>query len=42
MPMRFIFVIAGKVAWCAVAVYACIKVPFLRKVFGVKKQNNLS
>lgn len=36
MPMRFIFVITGKVAWCALAVYCCLKVPLLKKVFGVK------
>jgi fucose 4-O-acetylase-like acetyltransferase len=42
LPFRRVFVIAGKVGWCALAVYACIKVPFLQKVFGVKKQNNLS
>lgn len=37
IPFRRLFVIVGKVGWCAVAVYACIKVPFLRNVFGVKK-----
>ena len=36
MPMRSVFVIAGKVAWCALAVYCCLKVPLLKKVFGVK------
>ena len=37
LPFRSIFVIIGKVGWCAIAVYACLKVPFLSKVFGVKK-----
>lgn len=37
LPFRSLFVIIGKVGWCAIAVYACLKVPFLSKVFGVKK-----
>ena len=37
LPFRSVFVIIGKVGWCAIAVYACLKVPFLSKVFGVKK-----
>lgn len=37
LPFRSVFVIIGKVGWCAIAVYACLKIPFLRKVFGVKK-----
>lgn len=37
LPYRKVFVIVGKVGWCALAVYACIKVPFLRKLFGVKR-----
>lgn len=36
MPLRSIFVIVGKVGWCALALYACIKIPLLRKIFGVK------
>lgn len=39
LPFRFFFVIAGKVGWCAIAIYACIRIPALRKIFGV---NNLS
>ena len=37
LPFRSVFVIIGKVGWCAIAVYACLKVPFLSKMFGVKK-----
>jgi hypothetical protein len=37
LPFRSIFVIIGKGGWCAIAVYACLKIPFLSKVFGVKK-----
>lgn len=37
LPFRSVFVIIGKVGWCAIAVYACLKIPFLSKVFGVKK-----
>ena len=37
LPFRSVFVIIGKVGWCAIAVYVCLKVPFLSKVFGVKK-----
>ncbi len=37
LPFRSVFVIVGKVGWCAIAVYACLKVPFLNRVFGVKK-----
>lgn len=35
LPLRPLLVIGGKVAWCAVGLWACIKVPLLRKVFGV-------
>lgn len=37
LPFRSVFVIIGKGGWCAIAVYACLKIPFLSKVFGVKK-----
>lgn len=33
MPLRSIFVIVGKVGWCALSLYACLKVRFLRKIF---------
>jgi len=36
LPYRKLFVIGGKVGWCAVAIYCVLKVPFLKKVFGVK------
>ena len=36
LPFRKLFVIGGKVAWCAFAMYSCLKVPFLKKIFGVK------
>lgn len=36
IPLRSIFVIGGKVAWCAISLYACINIPFLKKIFGVK------
>lgn len=37
MPFRLIAVITGKVCWCAFFVYACIKIPILRTVYGVKR-----
>ena len=37
MPYQFVFVLLGKIAWCALAVYACLKIPFLQNIFGVKK-----
>lgn len=37
MPFRSIAVIIGKVTWCAVFVFACIRIPFLRKVFGINR-----
>lgn len=36
IPMRPLFVIGGKVGWCALSLYACLKIPFLKKIFGVK------
>lgn len=36
MPYRFVFVLLGKVVWCVLAVYACLKIPFLQNIFGVK------
>ena len=36
MPLRKVFVIICKVGWSALALYACIKVPFLKTIFGVK------
>lgn len=36
LPFRKLFVIGGKVGWCALAVYCCITVPLLKKIFGVK------
>lgn len=36
IPFRVIFVLMGKVIWCAIAIYACMKVTFLTRVFGVK------
>lgn len=36
LPFRSMFVIAGKVIWCAASLYACIKIPFLKRIFGVR------
>ena len=36
LPFRSMFVIAGKVIWCAASMYACIRVPFLKRIFGVR------
>lgn len=36
MPMRFLFVVGGKVLWCIVFVFMCVKIPILRKVYGVR------
>lgn len=36
IPMRKLLVIGGKVGWCAVSVWACLKVPFLKRIFGIK------
>ena len=41
MPYRFVFVILGKVAWCVLAVYICLKISFLRNIFGVHKAQKL-
>lgn len=41
IPGKFAFVVIGKVVWCTLAVYACIKIPFLQNIFGVKKAQQL-
>ena len=33
IPFRMLFVLAGKVAWVVISLIACIKIPFLRKLF---------
>ncbi len=35
LPMRFIWVGGAKVLWCVASFYLCMKVSFLRKIFGV-------
>jgi len=37
VPFRFVFVILGKVLWCALCMYACLNIQFLSRIFGVKK-----
>lgn len=36
MPMRGIVMIGLKVLWCALALLASLKIPFLRKIFSIK------
>lgn len=36
MPFRSLAIIMGKVAWCAIFVYACLRIPLLRKLFSIK------
>lgn len=36
MPMRMMAVLVCKVGWCALSMYACMAVPFLKKVFEAK------
>ena len=38
IPFRPIFVVVGKVAWCALFVFVCIRVSFLSAIFGIKKK----
>lgn len=33
IPYRMFFILVGKVTWVAISLYACIKIPFLRKIF---------
>lgn len=33
IPYRMIFVLLAKVIWCVVSLYACIKIPFLKRIF---------
>lgn len=37
IPFRSIAVIIGKVSWCVIFVFACVKIPFLRTVFGINR-----
>lgn len=36
MPLRSIAAIAGKTLWCALALYGCLRIPVLRKLFGIR------
>lgn len=36
IPLRFVFVIIGKVGWCVLAIYGSLKIPFLRDLFCAK------
>ncbi len=37
LPMKVLWVGSAKVLWCVLSFYVCIKVSFLRKIFGVEK-----